>query len=322
MTPSWPRAHAAAAGCAVIKAVAEDFQVVELADDEPCGEGEHLWLRVRKTGLATPEVARWLAATFAVPESAVGYAGMKDKRAVTEQWFSVHTPRGADVLPARDDVEICAAGRHRRKLRRGELAGNAFRLRLTGVTGGAWSERLAAVREAGVPNYFGAQRFGRDNLEQARGWLDQRRRRRLPAFRRGLYLSVLRSFLFNEVLAARVAAGTWRECLPGEAAVTLPAPASRAVPSGPLWGRGRSAAQAQALDVEAAALAPYPEIREGLEHAGLGQERRALVLEPAELDWQASGNVVEIAFRLPPGTYATAVLGEVFDLREALGAAA
>lgn len=313
MTPTWPRARAVAGDRAVIKATAADFRVDELPSVIPAGEGEHLWLRLEKTERSTVEVARWLADAFHVPEHAVGYAGMKDKHAVTAQWFSVHTPDDAAVLPAVDGIRLLASARHRRKLRRGELAGNRFELRLREVVGDTWTEGLRALRDGGAPNYFGPQRFGSDNLANATAWLTgpHGRRRRLPAFRRGLYLSVLRSFLFNEVLADRVSAGTWRRLVAGD----VPACGRDAAhPTGPLWGRGRSPATAEAGRVEEAALAPHGHIREGLEHAGLAQERRSLVLRAPDLEWAQTGAALTLSFTLPPGTYATALLGEAFAL--------
>jgi tRNA pseudouridine13 synthase len=292
--------------------------VAELGGVEPEGGGEHLYLRLEKTGLATPEVARWLAECYRVPESAVSYAGMKDKHAVTEQWFSVHTPHDAEALPPRAGVRLCAAARHRRKLRRGQLAANRFQIRLRAVVGDGWPERLAAVRDGGVPNYFGPQRFGTDNLARARAWLAERRRRRSGAFRAGLHLSVLRSFLFNEVLAMRVCNHTWNRLVPGDVTMSLAQPGdgtfSCPAPTGPLWGRGRSPASAAALEMERAALAPHGEICDGLEHAGLDQQRRSLVLKAADLIWQADGDDLELSFTLPPGGYATTLLGEVFEL--------
>jgi len=316
MIRTWPRARAVVGDRAVIKATAADFRVDEQPSVTPAGDGEHLWLRLEKTGRSTGEVARWLADTCRVPEHAVGYAGMKDKHAVTAQWFSVHTPGDATVLPAADGIRLLASARHRRKLRRGELAGNRFELRLREVVGSSWADGLCALRDSGAPNYFGPQRFGSVNLVNAEAWLAGRRggRRRLPAFRRGLYLSVLRSFLFNEVLAARVRAGTWQQLIAGD----LPdCRRNAALPTGPLWGRGRSPATAEAARVEEAALAPHGAIREGLEHAGLAQERRSLVLRAPDLEWARTGAELTLSFTLPPGTYATALLGEVFELATA-----
>ena len=318
MNAVWPRAGGGAPAGARMKTRCEDFRVCELPAVEPSGSGEHLWLHLEKTGMTTRDAAVALAGACAVPEHAVGYAGMKDKRAVTRQWFSVHT--AADEAPAlaRPGLRLLAATRHQRKLRRGELAGNAFRLRLDGVEGTGWEAALATARDAGVPNYFGPQRFGSDNLRNAVAWLGQRRRQRVPAFRRGLYLSVLRSYLFNEVLGARVADGSWQRPLAGD--VLLPpamlGDAAEPAPTGPLWGRGRSPVEAEAAALEQAALAPHGELCEGLEHAGLSQERRSLVLRAPDLSWSRDGDAVTLAFSLPAGCYATVLLAEAFDLRE------
>lgn len=328
MTAEWPLArdsHRSAAlppGAvprALLKARPEDFQVCELPAFEPEGAGEHLFLRLEKTGLSTRDTAQWLARCYQVPEVAVGYAGLKDTRAVTEQWFSVHTPAGPERLEPRSGVRLLDSSRHRGKLRRGDLAGNHFRIRLA-VPGGDdrspggddWAPGLTALGERGAPNYFGPQRFGRDNLAQAMAWLPERRRRRISRFRSGLYLSVLRSYLFNEVLASRVRAGTWQTVLPGEA--TLAGPSGQPLPSGPLWGRGRSPATDQAGAVETEALTAHAEICAGLEHAGLKQDRRALVLVPGAFGWEAEAGSVTVTFTLPPGGYATTLLAEAFDL--------
>lgn len=325
MTNTWPRQRREVVASALFKASPQDFRVVELPETRDASGGEHLYLRIEKTDLTTVEVARWLAASFRVPEVAVGYAGLKDKRAVTEQWFSVHTPLEADALPARDGVRLRAAQRGPRKLRRGQLGGNRFRVCLRRVTGDGGQERLAErlasrladLSSEGVPNYFGPQRFGGDNLSRAREWLARRPRGGARGFRRGLHLSVLRSFLFNEVLAARVADGSWSRLIDGDAPMPLPRPEGvdgPSVPTGPLWGRGRSAATGAALEIERAALAAHRDVCDGLEHAGLTQERRSLVLKPAGLSWQQSGADLELTFTLPPGGYATSLLAEVFDL--------
>jgi tRNA pseudouridine13 synthase len=326
MSDLWPRGRGPAedsTAVAIIKAQPADFHVTEIPAAAPAGSGEHLLLRLEKTSLGTPELAQRLARAFEVPEVAVGYAGMKDKHAVTEQWFSVHTPREADALPSLPGVRLLETTRHQRKLRRGELAGNRFRIRLREVSGSGWVERLREIGDRGVPNYFGPQRFGSDNLERARAWLPQRRRQRIPAFRSGLYLSVLRSFLFNEVLAARVRAGNWRRLIGGDVAMAqspqlagAPAPQD---PTGPLWGRGRAIVSGEALAIEAAALAAHRALCEGLEHAGLTQERRTLVLRPSALGWQCRGDTVDVEFTLPPGGYATVLLGEAFALHDGAG---
>ncbi|MDH3643541.1 MAG: tRNA pseudouridine(13) synthase TruD, partial [Gammaproteobacteria bacterium] len=225
------------------------------------------------------------------------------------QWFSVSTPRAAQVA-CDGGVTVLASGRHERKLRRGQLAANAFAIRLRDVRGDDWGERLEMIGRRGVPNYFGPQRFGGDvgdNLVRAREWLPHRRRRSVSRFKQGLYLSVLRGFLFNEVLGRRVANHSWCNALPGDVA-------EERGPTGPLWGRGRSSTGDEAGEVEAAALAPHAELCEGLEYAGVRQQRRALALRPEGLEWEADAGDLQVRFRLPPGSYATSLLMEAFAL--------
>jgi tRNA pseudouridine13 synthase len=204
---------------------------------------------------------------------------------------------------------VLADGRGERKLRRGELAGNRFEIRLRELSGADWHDRLGRVFESGAPNYFGPQRFGGDNLERALAWLPVRRRRTISPFKRGLYLSVLRSLLFNAILARRVQDRTWRTLLPGDVDLD-------GMPTAPLWGRGRSATGGAALEAESAALAPYADVLDGLEHAGVEQARRSLVLVPRNAWVAEEEDTVRLGFELPPGAYATSLLREAFDLGE------
>ncbi len=301
----------------------------------PAGEGEHLWVRVRKRNLDTWQAADRLARAAGVAPAAVGFAGLKDRRAVTEQWFSLHLPGrlDPDLSACRDDrLEVLEACRHTHALRRGMLAGNAFRLRIRDFEGdrAQLEERLARIAHEGVPNYFGPQRFGRDgaNLEAAAALLGggpaPRDRRR-----RGLLLSAARSALFNQVLAARVARGDWNRMLPGEVLQLAGSGAccwagpgdearvatGRAHPTGPLWGRpGRHLGpREEAARVERAALEAWGEWRAGLEKAGLVMDRRPLRVLVAALDWCREGNDLVLAFTLGPGAYATAVVRELVE---------
>ncbi len=208
-----PRAHGAACGEAVLKAVAEDFQVDEVLDIPLSGEGEHLWLWVEKRGLNTEEAARRLGRAAGVQQKNVSYAGLKDRQALTRQWFSLHLPGKADPdLGAAEgaDLRILRCTRHSRKLQRGAHAANGFTLRLTGLRAerALLDARLERIAADGVPNYFGLQRFGHGggNLVDARSCAEQGL---LPANRnlRSRFLSAGRSYLFNRLLAERVAGG-------------------------------------------------------------------------------------------------------------------
>lgn len=217
-----PRAHGAACGEAVLKAVAEDFQVDEVLDIPLSGEGEHLWLWVEKRGLNTEEAARRLGRAAGVQQKNVSYAGLKDRQALTRQWFSLHLPGKADPdLGAAEgaDLRILRRTRHSRKLQRGAHAANGFTLRLTGLRAerAVLDARLERIAADGVPNYFGLQRFGHGggNLVDARSCAEQDL---LPANRnlRSRFLSAGRSYLFNRLLAERVAEGSWNRAAVGD----------------------------------------------------------------------------------------------------------
>jgi len=330
-----PHAHGPPRVRGRLRAVPEDFEVREELGFALDGHGEHAWLWVRKRGANTDWVARRLAERAGVPAGAVGYAGLKDRHAVTEQWFSVHLPGRPepDWAGITDpDFTVLKAVRHSRKLRRGALKGNAFRIAVRELDGdpAELAARLAQVIATGVPNYFGEQRFGREsgNLERAEAMLGGAERVR-DRHRRGLYLSAARSALFNAVLARRVAEGTWNRLLPGEVlmlagshsifAATEPDDAlCRRVaefdlhPTGPLWGAGELPSLGPARRLEEAVAATLPTFRDGLTSAGLKQERRALrlIARDATLELLESRTAV-LSFRLPAGAYATTVLREL-----------
>jgi tRNA pseudouridine13 synthase len=324
-----------------IRATPEDFLVEELDAFAPDGAGEHLLLTIEKRGMNTAFAAQRIAAWAGVPESAIGYAGMKDRHAVTRQRFSVHLPgrEAPDVATlVSDDMRVLAEDRHARKLQRGALRGNRFVLTLREVVGELESieHRLAEIATHGFPNYFGEQRFGHGggNLEAAQRMFAGQRVRR---DKRSLLLSAARSELFNVVLALRVADGSWCRGLPGELwmlagsrSVFGPEPDPGALaarvaahdvhPSGPLWGLGELRTDGACRALEETALALYEPIRVGLEQAGLKQERRALRTIAGGLVWKwLQPDVLRLGFELPPGSYATSLLrslGEVVDASE------
>lgn len=338
MTPPLPRAHGAPVLTARFRADAEDFRVEEIDGFEPSGQGEHLLLTIEKRGLNTADVAARLARWAGVRDVAIGYAGLKDRHAVTRQRFTVHLPgRDApDVATLGDDaLRVVASHRHSRKLPRGALAGNRFELVLREVAGDAAliDARLQAIAARGVPNYFGGQRFGRagDNVAQALAMFAGRRVRREE---RSLLLSAARSELFNRVLAERVRRDAWDAGLDGEVwmldgrrSVFGPEVATAELqarcaafdvhPTGPLWGRGplRTAEAARRLEEAVLDGGDARALREGLEAAGMEQERRSLRMRPAAMSWDRPGpGVLRLVFELPPGAYATTVLAELGDL--------
>lgn len=219
--PDWPRAHGAPLFTARLRSRPEDFQVAEQLGWEPSGDGEHDYLWVEKTGANTEWVSRQLAQYADVPARDVGYAGLKDRHAVTRQWFSVprwHAPDWTQLEI--DGVRIVDTQRHLRKLRRGAHKANSFHilLRCEQLPDRALIDaRIATIRAQGVPNYYGEQRFGRhgSNLRLADEWAAGKR---LPRHKRSLAISAMRSFLFNHALAERVAGHHWNGFKAGDLA--------------------------------------------------------------------------------------------------------
>lgn len=321
-----------------MRAAMGDFRVEEIDAFEASGTGEHLLLAVEKSGMNTAFAARRIAQWAGVPESAIGYAGLKDRHAVTRQRFSVWLPKkvapGVEALQA-DDFKVLSAHWHARKLPRGALAGNRFVLVLRGVQGAraGIDARLQQVATRGVPNYFGEQRFGRggDNVAQARAMFAGRRVRREE---RSMLLSAARSEIFNAALDRRVARGDWDGGIEGDVfmlegshsvfgAVDIDAEIRARLagfdihPTGPMWGRGELRTQAQAQAVETEVASQHRDLCRGLEAAGLKQERRSLRLPVPELAWEwADDDALTLSFRLPAGAYATTVLREIGEVQD------
>lgn len=315
--PQWPNAYPASGASATLKRLNEDFSVTELPLQLPSGEGEHIWLDIEKNGANTAFVAQQLALAVGVQERDLGYAGLKDRYAIARQWFSIYRPKGETpdlTLLQHPEFKVLGQSRHVKKLRPGDLQGNRFRIVLRDVAGDrdAIESNLKAVASQGVPNYFGAQRFGHDggNVEQGRAMLAREIRVRNPK-KKGIYLSAVRSFVFNEVLALRIQQGLWGKTLPGD----VMDEAGR--PTGPLWGRGRVAATDQAQALENGVAERHATLCDGMEHAGLDQERRALVASPVEMSWEwPQADQLALTFSLPAGNYATSVLNEILHTTE------
>ncbi|TDO10621.1 tRNA pseudouridine(13) synthase TruD [Halomonas sp.] len=342
--PAWPRVLQGELGAPPsgdYRTVPEDFRVEELLDFAPQGEGEHLWLFIEKRDQTTAMVARELARLCAVAPRQVGYAGMKDRVAVTRQWLSVQLPgrEAPEALVTRlaeRGIRVLDQARHPRKLKRGVHRANRFRLRISGaaVADPALEARWQRLCQAGVANYVGPQRFGADgrNLQRARAVLARGWRKRDD--RAGMLLSAARSWLFNELLAARIRDGSWATPLPGEvvmldgsasqfgvapdAAVELAELRERATrldlhPAGILWGVGESRAAGAARAHETALAVRYPGLCGGLERAGVRLARRALRLRLGEPRLTHGDGELWLAFSLPRGVFATAVLRELIS---------
>jgi tRNA pseudouridine13 synthase len=328
----------------VLRASPEDFEVIEILGFEPSGAGPHALLTVRKRGANTEWVARELARVAGCKPFEVGFAGLKDRNAVTTQAFTV--PRGRRAAEefigiAGEGYEVIAAAAHQRKLPRGALQGNRFEIIVRDLRcdGAALSERLGAIARGGVPNYFGPQRFGRDagNLaevmraaERPAGVRDRDRGRGRGRSDAGFMLSAARSVIFNAILAARVGQGSWNQLLPGDVANLDGRGSVFAVntpdaelegrcaqldlhPTAPLWGAGEALSAGEVRSLEETVAARFPEAVAVIEGAGMNAERRALRMRVQDLAHDFEQDVLRLRFALPAGSFATAVLRELIS---------
>jgi tRNA pseudouridine13 synthase len=328
-----PYAHGYPPLTARLRTAPEDFQVEEILGYDADGAGEHALLWVEKRGANTDWVARELARFAGVAPVAVGYAGLKDRHAVTRQAFTVQLAGKPDpdwsAFP-HAEVKVLAATRHSRKLKRGALRGNRFVLVLREVQGDcAAAERvLGAIAARGVPNYFGEQRFGREggNVAQTRAMFAGRR---VDRDKRSFLLSAARSQKFIREVAARVVQGAWDTPLDGEIwslagsrswfgpepfDATLAERLARGDihPSGPLWGQGEPPTTGAAGTLEREVAARDTDLADGLAAARMDQERRPLRLLPRNLSWRwLADDALELVFELPAGAYATVVAREL-----------
>ena len=308
---------------ATIRARPDDFRVTEELGWDFTGDGEHDYLWIEKTGANTEWVARQLAKHAGLPAKDVGFAGLKDRHAVTRQWFSVprwHSPDWSVVEI--DGVHVLDVQRHNKKLRRGAHRANGFSivLRIDGAAElDAIHERVDQVRQQGVPNYFGEQRFGRDaaNLRLADDWAAGAR---LPRHKRGLAISTVRSFFFNETLHERVASGTWNQLIAGDKA-NLAGTGSvfdateiddelkrRCLemdihPAGELPGEGSRVQNEQ--------------WRSALNKARVEAGWRSLRLPVSDLEAAIETDTITLSFSLGRGAFATSVIREIVTTRDA-----
>jgi tRNA pseudouridine13 synthase len=326
-----------------MRVMPEDFQVDERPLYLPCGEGEHLYIKVTKRLLSTPDLVRKISSTVGVKAQGIGTAGLKDARAVTTQMLSLHgvTPdRLTRLTPDEQILSVDVLGWHRNRLRPGHHAGNRFRLVVRDVAAHAKETVPAVLGELcrrGVPNYFGPQRQGRTGENYRIGvelLTDRVRRNKMSRAKRMWYLNAFQSHLFNLILARRLdrldrmLAGDWAikmdngACFLVEDAEKEQPRANRfeISPTGILFGSRVSWASGEPGEIERSVVTAEGATPESLTEAakacGFRGERRSLRIPLADLAWALDGSVLTLSFSLPPGAYATSVLRELMKVPE------
>ena len=319
----------------------EHFQVAEFLPFEPDGEGNHAWLYIEKTNTNTDWLATELAKFAGVKPVDVGYAGLKDRHGVTSQWFSINL-QGIDEpdwsVFETHNIRIIKHTYHGKKLKRGVLKGNRFKLTLTNLSGdrSLWQSSLEDIQLHGVPNYFAEQRFGHqmNNLHKVQAWFEQGKKPK-KRNQKSIYLSAARSWLFNLIVARRIELNQFDQALSGDLMLLAGTKASHfhveqlddtikqrlaehdIAATAALCGRGNPQNSEDSLAIEQQVLEVWQTWLDGLSRAGVDRSYRPIRLLPQQINWQFTDeNQLIIEFELTAGSYATAVLRELALIRD------
>ena len=334
----WSRMHGEPLGTANFKSELRDFVVEETLRFELSGEGAHHFLYIEKQNINTDIVVQKLIRFAEVKPTDVGYAGKKDRFAITRQWFSVQLPllREIDWSEFNDDeVKVLEVTRHDKKLRIGAVKSNHFdiRLRDLNVSQEDFKKRLDNIIEEGFPNYFGEQRFGNHGANLTRGIDLLIKNKKLKNRNlQGLLFSAVRSYLYNHVVSERINKGLSAKLLQGDFVMLsgsekgfvvedISAEQPRFIENdilltGPLAG-SRPQPMHEALSFEAECLSEYQVLIEKLANKRFNEERRALKCFPQNVtsEWH-NETEVSLSFDLLKGAFATSMLRELVTLVE------
>jgi len=345
-TYSFSRVYPSLDISATLKTFPEDFIVKEFISVDFSGDGEHCWVYIEKRNCNTDFIAQRIALYCNVKKMAVSYAGLKDRRALTSQWFSVQLPGlptpdwGAfeiffNAHSDEEQIRILESHRHNRKLQRGALKHNKFTITLRDLSDSgdemfqSLTQRCEVIAHDGVANYFGTQRFGinRNNLDAAERMFSDSRKR-IDRHKRSLYLSAARSWIFNCILSRRIEVDLWNKRMPGDVfmlqgkSACFPDDGSEDIdtrllakeihPTSVLWGEGDSMVKSEAAEFELSVIEQFPVFNKGLIKARVKAQRRAIRLMPQQLSYGRQNDDFVLSFDLPAGSYATEVLAEIF----------
>ncbi|MCK5831418.1 MAG: tRNA pseudouridine(13) synthase TruD [Methylococcales bacterium] len=331
--PTWAYAYANAGSIGKIKTIPADFIVEEQLPFHPEGEGEHAFVQIEKSGENTEYIARLLARFAGVRQRDVSFAGLKDRHAITSQWFSIWLPGKDDPdwkQIETDNIKILQSVRHARKLKRGVLSGNQFQIVIRDWQGNreVMEDQLQLIKKQGIPNYFGGQRFGLkgQNVNKALALFKGVKVKREL---RSIYLSAVRSYIFNQLLSERVLAGNWNQGVCGDVlifdqsnsyfktgkldtAVLERIKAGEVHPTGLMAGKGSAETVSDALALEDSILSAHQTLVDGLVKFDLKADRRALRVFAKDIRWEfKQDSKVLLKFFLPAGGYATSLLREL-----------
>lgn len=333
--PVWSYAYGEPQSKGTIKTIPNDFIVEEQLSFQPEGAGEHSFLLIEKCGENTEYVARLIARFAGVRQRDVSFAGLKDRHARTTQWFSIWLPGKDDPdwkQAETENIKILKNLRHARKLKRGILSGNHFKILIREWQGDKlkFEQQLQQIKAQGIPNYFGVQRFGQQgqNINKAIAMFQGVKVKREQ---RGIYLSAVRAYLFNQILAKRIQLDNWNQLISGDCVIFDQSnsffkadqlddsliqriEAGEIHPTGLMSGQGESETTGLAFEIEKSIINSNLALAEGLDKYGLSRGRRSLRAYANNLKWEFQGNsTVLISFFLPSGSYATSLLRELVN---------
>jgi len=324
----------------VIRKHVSDFRVIEHNDICFTESGEHLWLKIQKTDCNTAWVATQIASACKVPARQVGFAGLKDRHAITEQWFSVQLPKIKDLPSIEQNLpkqtKVLENHWHQHKLKTGTLKFNEFKIIIRDLKGdlAQLKNNIVTVTEQGAPNYFGPQRFGHEmnNINQCQDWFSGKIKVNNKNLR-GLLISTARSHIFNLITAKRINDGIWNQVIEGDILQLDRShswfPSSEASPAelkqrlndfdihitAALWGEDEVQSSSYSADLENSVATSMPIYQQGLREHRVKQSRRAMRMIPIDLKHSVNDNSeLNIEFKLLPGMYATSLLREILHV--------
>lgn len=345
-TDNWQYLHGKPRLSGSLKNKTEDFCVEEVLGFDLSNSGEHSFLWIKKTDTNTAFVGELLAKFAKVPLRNIGYAGRKDKYAVTYQWFSIY--HANKPIPnwqkfSAQNVEIIKVSKHDKKLKTGALKSNKFKITInlsTSIDTDWLTSRIESIKRLGVPNYFGQQRFGEMRTSDDRlvlngnlllgekfiqGEIIKNRNKR------SMMISALRSWLFNQVVSKRIEnekihIALWGDVMQLTGSKSYFVCHREDMPTmidrlnkrdiqitAPMWGSGKQLSKEDAHAFENSVIEDYQMLCDKLSDIGLKQERRALLLYPEAFEYDVKGDILTLRFELPAGAFATSVIREIVN---------